>query len=62
MDEFSEFFGGIIFINDGVDAFDTFEDFGAIDRNAAAAGRNNNHTIFDKFADRVLLDDIDGLG
>ena len=45
-DFFGEAFGGKIFVDNGVDAFESLQDFSAIDGNTTAAGGDNNDAIF----------------
>lgn len=46
---FGEFFGGVIFVYDGVYTFEALEDFGAGNWDAATAGSNNNDAVFNEF-------------
>lgn len=46
-DFFGEALGSVIFVDNGVDASETLQDFGAINWNATTSGSNNDDTFFD---------------
>lgn len=47
MGEFGELFGGVIFVDDGVDTFEALQNFGPNDWDAAAAGGDDDNVIID---------------
>ncbi len=57
--ELGEFLGGKILVNDGIDAFKTFQNFGAVDGDATTAGGDDDDATFDERGDGALLDYID---
>ena len=59
-DEFSELFGSIIFVNNGINAFEASQDFSASDWDAAATCSNDNDVIFEKIGNGLFFDNIDG--
>ena len=59
LDGFGKFFGGVIFVYDGIDALEAFEDFCPGDWYATAASSNNNDAIFDELQDGLFFDNID---
>lgn len=46
-DFFGKFFSGVVFVDNGVYAFETLEDFSTSDGDAATASSNNNDAVFD---------------
>ena len=61
MDELGELCGGVIFVDDGVDAFETLQDFGADDGDAAATSGDDDGAVCDEAFDGAFLDDVDRL-
>ena len=61
-DELGEFFGGVIFVDHGVDAFEAFQNFSTDDRNATTASSDNDDAVFDQFNNGFFLDNVDRFG
>lgn len=62
MDEFGEFFGGVIFVDNGVDTFDAFQYFSAINWNTATTSGDNDNAVLDEVEDGLFFYDIDWFG
>jgi len=59
--EFGELLGGVIFVDDGVDALEALQDFGLGDGDATTAGGDDDGAVCDELFDGAFFDDVDGL-
>lgn len=60
-DKLGELLGGEVFVDNGVDTFEDFEDFRADDRNTAAANGDDDGAGIDEGGDFAAFDDVERL-